>query len=80
MKSLIVPDEPFTPGVLYVGVATLAGSIHARNRILFTCFLLPPTRFLLSLDHYLPSTSHNLSEYFTSLEDACFLPWRRSTP
>lgn len=72
MKSIVAPDEPLTPGVLYVGVATLTGSIIARNRILFTRLLLPPTLFVLSLNHFLPKSSHNLAAYFGSLEDTYF--------
>lgn len=32
VKSLIPADEPLTPGLLYVGVATLAGSVFTRFR------------------------------------------------
>ncbi|EJF56807.1 hypothetical protein DICSQDRAFT_183610 [Dichomitus squalens LYAD-421 SS1] len=71
VKSLVAPDEPLTPGVLYVGVATLTGSVLARNR-LFWRLTLPPTLFLLSLNHFLPKTSHNVSQYLGSLEEAHF--------
>ena len=71
MKSLIAPDEPLTPGILYVGVATLTGSVLARNRI-FWRLTLPPALFILSLNHFLPKTSHNVSSYLGSLEDAHF--------
>ena len=33
IKSIIPKDETLTPGILYVGVATLAGSIIARPRM-----------------------------------------------
>ncbi|KAI0065008.1 hypothetical protein BV25DRAFT_1989730 [Artomyces pyxidatus] len=72
VKSIIAPDEPLTPGLLYVGVASLTGSIFARNRFILTRLFLPPTLFFLSLDYFLPKTSHNLSEYFGSLEDTYF--------
>jgi len=36
-------------------------------------FALPPTLLLLSFDHFLPKTYHNLSSYFGSLEDK-YLP------
>jgi len=68
IKSLVTPEEPLTPGILYVGVATLTGSIIARNRILATRLFLPPVFFLASLSHFLPKTSHNLSLYFSELE------------
>lgn len=35
VKSVIPKDEPLTPGILYVGVAGLAGSVLARNRKLY---------------------------------------------
>ncbi|KZT66174.1 hypothetical protein DAEQUDRAFT_768207 [Daedalea quercina L-15889] len=73
IKSLIAPDEPLTPGILYVGVATLTGSVLARNRSLPMRLALPPTLLLLSLNHFLPKTSHNVSAYFGTLEDT-YLP------
>ncbi|KZT05163.1 uncharacterized protein LAESUDRAFT_737684 [Laetiporus sulphureus 93-53] len=72
VKSLIAPDEPLTPGVLYVGVATLTGSVLARNRMILTRLLLPPTLLLLSFRHFLPKTAHNVSDYCGSLEDTYF--------
>ncbi|GBE87293.1 apolipo protein O-domain-containing protein [Sparassis latifolia] len=72
VKSLVAPDEPVTPGILYVGVATLTGSIFARNRGLFTRGLLPPTLLVLSLNHFLPKTAHNISAYCGELEDRYF--------
>ena len=71
VKSLVAHDEPLTPGILYVGVATLTGSVLARNR-LFWRLTLPPALFILSLNHFLPRTSHNVSEYLGSLEEAHF--------
>lgn len=32
VKEIIPADEPTTPGILYVGVATLTGSVLGRNR------------------------------------------------
>ncbi|THH14034.1 hypothetical protein EW146_g6249 [Bondarzewia mesenterica] len=72
VKSIIAPDEPLTPGLLYVGVASLTGSIVARNRLLFWRLLLPPTLFFASLDYFLPKTSRNFSNYLGSLEDQYF--------
>ncbi|KAF8576990.1 hypothetical protein K439DRAFT_1622441 [Ramaria rubella] len=69
VKSIIPTDEPLTPGALYVGVATLTASVLARNR-LFLRFSLPPALFILSLNHFLPKTSQNISSYLTSLERA----------
>jgi len=73
VKSIVAPDEPLTPGLLYVGIATLTGSILARNRFLPTRLLLPPVFLLTSAQHFLPKTTHNLSAYFGSLEER-FLP------
>jgi MICOS complex subunit MIC26 len=72
VKALHAPDEPLTPGVLYVAVATLAGSVIARSRGLPTRLFLPPTLFLASANHFLPKTSANVSAYAGSLEDAYF--------
>ena len=73
IKSIIAPDESLTPGVLYVGVATLSGSILARNRGLPTRFLLPPLFLVFSANYFLPKATHNLSDYLGSLEDE-FIP------
>ncbi len=73
MQSLVAPEEPFNPALLYVGVATLTGSVLGRNRILFTRLLLPPALFVLSFNHFLPKTAHNVSEYLGSLEER-YLP------
>ncbi|KAI0641347.1 apolipo protein O-domain-containing protein [Trametes meyenii] len=71
VKSLIAPDEPLTPGILYVGVATLTGSVLARNR-LFWRMTLPPALLVLSLNHFLPKTTHNASTYLSELEEKHF--------
>ncbi|KAG7443823.1 uncharacterized protein BT62DRAFT_316138 [Guyanagaster necrorhizus] len=72
VKALIPPTESITPGILYVGIATLSGSIIARNRLLVTRLILPPTLFVLSMNHFLPQTFANISEYLGSLEDTYF--------
>jgi len=69
VKSLAAPEEPLTPGILYVGVATLTGSIISRNRLLATRLFLPPLFLILSLNQFLPKTSHNLSLYLSELEE-----------
>jgi len=73
VKSIISPNESLTPGLLYVGIATLTGSILARNRMLATRFLLPPIFLVASANPFLPETTGNLSSYFGSLEEA-YLP------
>ncbi|KAI0001163.1 apolipo protein O-domain-containing protein [Russula vinacea] len=72
VKALIAPGEPLTPAMLYVGVASLSGSILARNRSVLTRVMLPPAFFLLSFNYFLPKTSHNVSDYAGSLEEAHF--------
>ncbi|KAI5118720.1 hypothetical protein M0805_004518 [Coniferiporia weirii] len=68
IKSFKAPEEQLTPGTLYVGVATLSGSILARSRGLPTRFLLPPTLLVLSLNHFLPKTAANIGAYVSDLE------------
>jgi len=72
VKSIISPNESLTPGLLYVGIATLSGSIIARNRVLATRLLLPPTFLIICANHFLPETTANLSAYLGSLEEAYF--------
>lgn len=70
MKSFKATDEDLTPGVLFVGVAALTGSILARNRSIILRIALPPTLFLVSMNHLLPKTSSNISSYISTLERA----------
>ncbi|KAG9037633.1 hypothetical protein FRB95_004853 [Tulasnella sp. JGI-2019a] len=70
IKEIIPKDEPMTPGLLYVGVATLTGSVIGRNRIAPIRILIPPTALLASLAYFLPKTFANLSSYTSSLEKA----------
>ncbi|KAJ3500001.1 hypothetical protein NLJ89_g9984 [Agrocybe chaxingu] len=72
VKSIVTPEEPLTPNLLYIGVATLTGSILARNRIFATRLLLPPLFLISSAQHFLPKTTGNLSAYLGSLEDTYF--------
>ena len=72
IKSIVSPEEPLTPGLLYIGVATLTGSILARNRMFITRLILPPVSFVASAKYFLPRTSHNLSDYLGSVEDTLF--------
>ncbi|KAJ8519807.1 hypothetical protein ONZ45_g3283 [Pleurotus djamor] len=72
VKSLVAPNEPLTPALLYVGISALTGSILTRNRGLITRFFVPPLFLVLSLNHFLPATSHNISLYLSDLEDTYF--------
>lgn len=69
LKSLVSPAEPLTPSLLYVGVATLTGSVLARNRGVLLRAALPPSLLVLSFAHFLPQTAHNVRTYLGALED-----------
>lgn len=68
VKTLIPASEPLTPGLLYVGVATLAGSIFTRYRALPIRILTPPLALLVSLHHFNPQLASNLGGYYEQLE------------
>lgn len=68
VKSLIPASEPLTPGLLYVGVATLAGSIFTRYRAFPIRLLTPPLALVVSLNHFNPRLASNLGDYYTQLE------------
>ncbi|KDN39835.1 hypothetical protein K437DRAFT_258882 [Tilletiaria anomala UBC 951] len=70
IRELVAKDEPITPGILYVGVATLAGSVFGRYRTLPIRLFAPPAFFFVSLNFFLPKLSHNLSQYYVSIEKA----------
>ena len=57
----------------YVSIATLSGSIIARNRVLATRLLLPPTFLIFSANYFLPKTTASLSAYLGSLEETFLL-------
>jgi MICOS complex subunit MIC26 len=58
--------------LLYVGVATLTGSVIGRNRFILTRLALPPIFLVLSARHFLPETTTNLSNYLGSVEEHYF--------
>jgi organizing structure protein 2 len=70
IKSIITPTEPLTPGILYVGIATLTGSIITRSRGLTARLLFPPAFLLGSMEYFFPQTSANVGAYIWSLERA----------
>ncbi|KAL5525355.1 hypothetical protein ACEPAF_9225 [Sanghuangporus sanghuang] len=72
IKGFKSPEEQITPGVLYVGIATLSGSILARSRSRPTRFLLPPVLLLLSSNYFLPKTTSNIGSYVSDLEHTYF--------
>ena len=68
VKSLIPDSEPLTPGLLYVGVATLAGSIFTRYRAFPIRMLTPPLALIVSLNVFNPHLASNLGAYYTQVE------------
>lgn len=68
VKTLIPASEPLTPGLLYVGVATLAGSIFTRYRAFPIRILTPPLALVVSLTHFNPQLASNLGSYYEELE------------
>ncbi|GAA5940722.1 hypothetical protein JCM1841_002203 [Sporobolomyces salmonicolor] len=81
VHTIVSPQDQLNPGALYVAVATLAGSILARNRSLLLRAILPPAFLLLSLNHFLPHTARNVGMKAEELE-AEYVPqigrWRRA--
>ncbi|KAJ9112696.1 hypothetical protein QFC22_006198 [Naganishia vaughanmartiniae] len=71
-KSVLPKNEPLTPGILYIGVAGLAGSVLARNRNILVRLLLPPTLLVASSPYFLPQTSANVRAYLSQVEDTHF--------
>lgn len=68
VKSLIPAAEPLTPGLLYVGVVTLAGSIFTRYRAFPIRILTPPLALVASLNYFNPQLASNLGAYYTQVE------------
>lgn len=69
VKSVLPPDEALNPGLIYVLVAGLSGSVLSRTRSLPVRFLAPPLFTLLAFPYFLPKTSHNIRQYLSNLED-----------
>ena len=68
VKSLIPDTEPLTPGLLYVGVATLAGSIFTRYRAFPIRMLTPPLAAIIAVNTTNPQLAANLGAYYTQTE------------
>jgi organizing structure protein 2 len=58
-----------TPGIIYVLVAGLTGSVLTRTRSFPVRFLAPPVFALAALPYFLPKTAHNLRNYVSEIED-----------
>ncbi|VDC05561.1 unnamed protein product [Peniophora sp. CBMAI 1063] len=69
IKALHAPGEQLNPGLLYIGVAALSGSVLARGRNIVIRTLLPPTLFVAASSHFLPQTTSNVRAYFAELEE-----------
>ena len=72
VKTLLPPDESLTPGIIYVLVAGLTGSVLTRTRAFPLRFLTPPLFVLAAMPYFLPKTSHNLRAYLSEMEDRNF--------
>jgi organizing structure protein 2 len=62
-------DESLTPGIIYVLIAGLSGSVLTRTRAFPVRWLTPPVFALAAMPYFLPKTSHNLRNYLSDVED-----------
>ena len=65
-------DESLTPGLIYVLIAGLTGSVISRTRAFPLRFLTPPLFTLAAMPYFLPKTSHNIRSYLSEVEDRHF--------
>ncbi|PWN45868.1 hypothetical protein IE81DRAFT_128712 [Ceraceosorus guamensis] len=76
VSSLVSDSEPLTPGILYIGVATLASSVFTRYPqhpgALPLRLLTPPLALVVSSQYFLPETTSNVSSYYVELEGRHF--------
>lgn len=72
VKAVLPRDEALTPGIIYVLIAGLTGSVISRTRAFPIRFLTPPLFTVLSMPYFLPKTSHNIRQYLSSVEDRHF--------
>ncbi|KAK8864482.1 hypothetical protein IAR55_001732 [Kwoniella newhampshirensis] len=72
VKSILPPDEPLNPGLIYILISGLSGSVLSRTRSLPIRFLSPPLFTLLAFPYFLPKTSHNIRQYLSDVEDKRF--------
>ena len=69
IKSVLPADESLTPGIIYVLIAGLSGSVLTRTRAFPLRMLTPPLFTLAAMPYFLPKTATNLRSYFSDLED-----------
>ncbi|GAA5956982.1 hypothetical protein JCM8115_003883 [Rhodotorula mucilaginosa] len=62
LKSVISDRDQLNPNALYVGIATLAGSIVGRNRFFLVRLALPPLFFIGSAAYFLPHSYAKAAE------------------
>ncbi|KAH8920710.1 hypothetical protein BT69DRAFT_1222459, partial [Atractiella rhizophila] len=72
VHRVLPKDEKLTPGILYVGVSFLAGSLVARGRSFPIRLLLPPTFLVGSSVYFLPKTSQSIRSYYNHHESSRF--------
>ncbi|WRT66463.1 uncharacterized protein IL334_003422 [Kwoniella shivajii] len=72
VKSILPVDESLNPGLIYILISGLSGSVLTRTRSLPIRFISPPLFTLLSFPYFLPKTSHNIRKYLSDLEDKHF--------
>ncbi|WWC62073.1 uncharacterized protein I303_104663 [Kwoniella dejecticola CBS 10117] len=72
VKSILPPDEPLNPGLIYILVSGLSGSVLTRTRSLPIRFLAPPLFTLAAFPYFLPKTSSNIRKYLSDIEDKNF--------
>lgn len=61
-----------TPGIIYVLIAGLTGSVISRTRAFPIRFLTPPLFTVLAMPYFLPKTSANIRQYLSDVEDRQF--------
>lgn len=66
---MLPKDESLNPGLIYVLIAGLTGSVLARPRSLPIRFLAPPLFVVASAPYFLPKTSANVRAYLSDTED-----------
>ncbi|ORY32828.1 apolipo protein O-domain-containing protein, partial [Naematelia encephala] len=72
VKQILPRDEPLTPGIIYVLIAGLSGSVLTRTRSFPIRWLTPPLLTLAAMPYFLPKTSHNIRQYLSDVEDHHF--------
>lgn len=72
VKSVLPRDENLTPGIIYVLISGLTGSVISRTRAFPIRFITPPLFTLLAMPYFLPKTASNIRQYLSDVEDRHF--------